>query len=428
MTKKSLHRRTFLELAASGFMGALLSRALVPAIARGDVPGPAAAPPARARAKAIVLLWLNGGPSHVDTFDPKPGRPGGGPFKAIPTRAPAITLCEHLPRLGDVADRIAVLRGMSSREGNHQRAQYLLHTGYIPNGSIEHPSLGAWMSSRLGRDADELPAFASIGGPSFGPGFLGVQNAPFVLPRAGGVPSNVGMPPGVDEPRFERRVSGLSMLEDRFAQQTCDPMVDGRRALYAKAARLMHSPKMAVFDLSSEPDAVRAAYGDTDFGRGCLLARRMVENGVKFVEVVLDGWDTHKDAFTREQKLMGILDAGMSALVKDLEQRGLLSSTVVACMGEFGRTPRINGNEGRDHHPDAWSAVLAGGGIRGGVVHGETDADGDKVVREKETVSDLMATMVTLMGISPDLSQMTPIGRPIAITDSGVTIRGILSP
>jgi uncharacterized protein (DUF1501 family) len=235
------------------------------------------------------------------------------------------------------------------------------------------------------------------------------------------------MPPGVDEARYERRASGLSMLEDRFARVTHDPMVDGRRAVYAKAARLMHSPKMALFDLSSEPDSVRAAYGDSDFGRGCLLARRLVENGVKLVEVVLDGWDTHRDAFTKEKKLMGALDPAMAALIKDLEQRGLLSSTIVACMGEFGRTPRINANDGRDHHPDAWSAVLAGAGIRGGVVHGETDADGDKVVRDKETVSDLMATMVSLMGLSPAMSQMTPIGRPIAITDDGTPIAPILA-
>jgi uncharacterized protein (DUF1501 family) len=425
-----LRRRTFLELAASGFMGALLARAITPAIARGDgLPAPAPTPAAgpAPKAKAIVLLWLNGGPSHVDTWDPKPGRPTGGPFKSIPTRAPGISISEHLPHVAEIADRLAVVRGMSSREGNHQRAQYLLHTGYIPNGSIEHPSLGAWMSSKLGSDKDELPAFASIGGPSFGPGFLGVQNAPFVLPKAGGVPANAGLPPGVDEARFERRASGLEMLENRFAQETQDPMVAGRRAVYAKAVRLMHSPKMATFDLSSEPDSVRAAYGESDFGKGCLLARRLVENGVKFVEVVLDGWDTHRDAFTREQKLMGMLDPAMAALVKDLEQRGLLSSTIVACMGEFGRTPKINGNDGRDHHPGAWSAVLAGGGIKGGVVHGETDADGDKVVRDPETVADLMATMVSLMGLDPTASVMTPIGRPIAITDQGTPMRAILA-
>ena len=424
---KNLNRRTFLEVAASGFMGALLARALAPAIARGDAPLPSPAAAPSAKAKAIVLLWLNGGPSHVDTWDPKPGRPGGGPFKAIATRAPGISISEHLPHVAEIADRVAILRGMSSREGNHQRAQYLLHTGYIPNGTVEHPSMGAWMSAKLGSEADELPAFASIGGPSFGPGFLGVQNAPFVLPKAGSVPANVATPPGVDDGRFARRASGLEMLEDRFARQTGDPMVGGRREVYAKAVRLMHSPKMALFDLSSEPDATRAAYGDSDFGRGCLLARRLVENGVKFVEVVLDGWDTHRDAFTREQKLMGALDPAMAALIKDLEARGLLGSTIVACMGEFGRTPRINANDGRDHHPAAWSAAIAGGGIKGGVVHGETDADGDKVVRHEESVADLMATMVSLMGLDPAMSQTTPIGRPIAITDDGAPIRAVLA-
>lgn len=343
-----LDRRTLLRIGASGFMAALIARA---GLAKSD---PSAAPslPA-AKAKACILLWLNGGPSHIDTFDPKPGKSTGGPFKAIKTKAPAVELCEHLPLLAEEAHRIAVLRGMTSREGNHQRAQFLVHTGYAPSTTIAYPSLGAWTSSRLGAKDAELPAFVSVGGTSYGAGFLGVQNGPFVIQKAGGVPANAGHAPGVDQERFNRRVAGLDMLESRFSRETGDAKVEGRRAVYDKALRLMRSPKLKAFDIGEESDGVRSSYGGTDFGRGCLLARRLVENGVRFVEVVLDGWDTHRDNFTRTKNLMNTLNPAIASLLRDLSQRGLLDTTLVACMGEFGRTPVINANDGRDHHPQA---------------------------------------------------------------------------
>jgi uncharacterized protein (DUF1501 family) len=190
---------------------------------------------------------------------------------------------------------------------------------------------------------------------------------------------------------------------------------------------MMRSPRIDVFDLGHESDATKKAYGDTDFGRGCLLARRLVERGVKFTEVVLDGWDTHKDNFNRNAKQMGILDPAFATLLGELDQRKLLRSTIVVCMGDFGRTPKINGNEGRDHHPQAWSAVLAGGGIRGGYVHGTTDADGDKVAGPATSVPDLMATLATLMGMDPTHSETTPAGRPIAITEDGVAVKALLA-
>ena len=429
MTTANLQRRSFLQLAAGSVMGALLARALSPSLARADGDEAARLPPARvaAKAKACIVLWLNGGPSHVDTFDPKPGRPTGGPFKAIATRAPGMLLSEHLPMLADRADRIAVIRNMTSREGNHERAQYLLRTGYSPSGTVDYPSLGGWASSRLGDPKDDLPAFVSVGGASIGAGFLGVQNGPFVIQKAGGVPANIGYAPGVDDARFARRTAGLEMLESSFEDETRGEMVDGRRAVYSKAVRMMHSARIQAFDVSREPAAVITAYGDSDFGRGCLLARRLIESGVKFVEVVLDGWDTHKDNFERTKKLMGVLDPAMSTLLRELEERGLLSTTLVSCMGEFGRTPRINENDGRDHHPQAWSAVLAGGGVRGGVVHGQTDDDGEKVKGATETVPDLVATLASQLGMDPDESQVTPIGRPISLTDHGAPIRAILS-
>ena len=383
---RNLDRRTLLRAGASSAFAALVARYLSPASARADgAPSP--------RARACLLLWLNGGPSAVDTFDPKPGRPGAGPFKAIRTRAPGMLLCEHLPLLAERASDLAIIRSMSSKEGNHPRAQYYVHTGYAPNPTVGHPSLGGWASARLADATAELPAFVSIGGPSFGAGFLGVENGPFVLQKAGASPADTTPAPGTAGARFDRRRAALDAMEGDFARATGDTKVAGRREVYAKALRLMESPGLEAFDLASETEAVRGACGATDFGRGCLAARRLVERGVKFVEVLLDGWDTHQDNFGRTRTLMGALDPAFSGLLGDLKARGLLGSTLVACMGEFGRTPAINAREGRDHWPQAWSAVLAGGGIRGGQVHGATDEDGARSRAPPTHVPDLLATI-----------------------------------
>ena len=403
-------RRGFLRLGVGGFLSFLMAQWLDP------TPADAAGKPA---AKACILLWMNGGPSHLDTFDPKPGAATGGPFKAINTSAEGVRICEHLPRIAEEARHLAIIRSMTSREGNHQRAQYLMHTGYAPTGTIQHPSLGAWVSEELGDTAAELPNFVSIHGPSIGAGFLGVQYNPFVVTRAGQPPDNVRLPQWVSQERFQERSRALDSLEKGFAAETGDVKVAGRRAVYAKAVRLMTSPKLRAFDLAEEPAAVKAAYGDTDFGRGCLLARRLVEAGVRFVEVVLDGWDTHQDNFTRTQRLMGTLDPAMATLLKDLRERDLLRSTLVLWMGEFGRTPVINTNDGRDHWPQVWDAVMAGGGVRGGIAYGQTDETGSRVVDKPVSVPDFFATVATLLGMDPARTYMTPIGRPIAITDHG---------
>jgi uncharacterized protein (DUF1501 family) len=373
------------------------------------------------------VLWLNGGPSHLDTFDPKPGTPNGGPFKAIKTRAPTILLSEHLPLLAEQAHHISVIRGMTSKEGSHQRGRYLLHTGYSPNPTVVHPALGAWVSNKLGDPKSDLPEFVSIGGPSAGGGILGVQNGPFVVLQPGVPPQNISYAPGVGEARFERRKAGLELLEQGFSAETGDVKVDGRRQVYAKAERLMASPNLKAFDLSSETAATTRSYGDSDFGRGCLTARRLLEAGVRYVEVQLDGWDTHKDNFNRTKTLMGQLDPALAGLLRDLDQRKMLSRTLVLCLGEFGRTPKINGNEGRDHYPGAWSAVLAGGGIRGGYVHGQTDQDGSKVVSGNVLVPNLFATVATQLGLNPDASVMSPIGRPIGLTDNGSPIKELVA-
>jgi uncharacterized protein (DUF1501 family) len=242
----------------------------------------------------------------------------------------------------------------------------------------------------------------------------------------GQLPQNIGYGPGVDDARFESRRNLLDGMESSFAAQTGDVKIDGRRQLYGKAQRLMHASALKAFVVSEERESLRAAFGDTPFGRGCLTAARLVASGVRFVEVTLDGWDTHHDVFGRTKKLMGTLDPAMSGLLDDLARRGLADSTLVIWMGDFGRTPTINDDEGRDHHPAAWTAVLSGGGIRGGIVHGETDAQGDKVVKDAVTVPNLLATVATTLGLDPADMAQSPAGRPIALTDGGAPVKALL--
>ena len=414
-------RRQLLQIGAGGLASAIFARWLGPGVANA---APAKPP---APAKALIVLWMAGGPSHLDTFDPKPGAATGGPFKAIKTRAPAIKLCEHLPQLAEQAHRLAVIRSMSTKEGNHTRARYLLHTGYVPNPTVVHPSLGAWVSEELGDKSADLPQFVSIGGPSVGAGFLGVASGPFFVRKAGAPPDNARFAANVDDTRFETRRAALDAMEASFEGATGDAMVKGRRAVVAQTVRMMRSPKLSRFSLDDEPEALKHAYGDTDFGRGCMLARRLVETGVKVVEVVLDGWDTHKNNFEAVKTRCQTLDPAYATLLKDLADRKMLDSTLVVWMGDFGRTPKINPNEGRDHYPQAWSMALAGGGVRGGIVHGETDAEGAKVVRDVVIPNDLMATLVGQLGIDATKSFNTPSGRPIAVTDGGTAIKALIA-
>lgn len=415
----TVNRRGFIQVGVGGLLSMLFTQWLDPRAAAAEL--------APHKAKNCILLWMNGGPSHLDTFDPKPGTLTGGSFKAINTRAKDVMICEHMPFLADQADKLAIIRSMSSKEGNHQRAQYLMHTGYSPNPTVTHPSLGGWVSEELGDPKFDLPNFVSISGPSIGAGFLGVQYGPFIVQTAGQPLQNVSYAFNVDDDRFNRRQAALGMLEGEFAAQTHDVKVTGREDVYAKAVKMMRTPKLKAFDLADEPDAVKAAYGDTNFGRGCLMARRLVESGVKFVEVVLDGWDTHQDNFGRTTKLMGALDPGFATLVKDLHDRNLLDSTLIIWMGEFGRTPKINPNDGRDHYPQAWNAVMAGGGVRGGMAYGATDAEGAKVVDKPMMVPDFFATIATLLGMNPAKSFMTPVGRPIAITEKGKPVTDLIA-
>jgi uncharacterized protein (DUF1501 family) len=439
-------RRQALRTLALSAAGCSVSRFL-PAFA-ADL----AADPARRR--HCILLWMTGGPSQIDTFDMKPGHANGGPFKEIATAVPGMRFSEHLPQLAKHADSLAILRGLSTKEGDHQRATELMHTGQLPMGPIRYPTVGSALSKALARGESDLPSFVSVN-PFVpynvgSPGFLGAAHAPLTVgsqayssqqqqqPADGYATLTVddAQPRPTYLARQQTRLKLWRGLEDRFLAENPDAAAAAaHRTVYERAIRFMTGAERALeaFDLSQEPDALRQAYGRGSFGQGCLLARRLVERGVAFVEVAMTGggnfllWDTHQDNFNQVKKLSAELDAGFATLLTDLKQRGLLESTTILWMGEFGRTPVITaGSNGREHFTDAWSAVLAGGGIQGGAVHGRTSRDGRTVEDGRIEVGDLLATLAAAVGVKPDTENLSEMGRPIKIAE-GQPVAAVLA-
>jgi hypothetical protein len=391
---------------------------------------------------------MPGGPSQLDTFDPKPGTSTGGPFKSITTSVPGIAISEHLPKIAKHMGHATLIRSMSTKEGEHQRATALMQTGYLPQGPIRYPNIGSLFSKELVDPHSELPGFVSIAPINFfatGPGFLGPRYAPMVIGNGimrgpqqpnnqtgtnkFGPPlrvENLDTPTGVTAKQADSRLSLLTHLDDDFAAHHPATAVASHRAAYERAVRLMKAKGEDVFDLDEEPTGLREKYGANQFGQGCLMARRLVEHGVPFVEVSLAsapkapggfGWDTHQNNFEIVKSLSEVLDTAWSALVSDLKDRGLLDSTLIVWMGEFGRTPQINQNKGRDHFSTAWSTVLMGGGIHGGQVIGKTSADGKTVEDRPVAVGDFLATICAALGLDPTKQNISNVGRPIRIVD-----------
>jgi hypothetical protein len=406
----------------------LLSAGAAGALGWGDVAAAHAAH-LRKRGKACILLWMNGGPSQFETFSPLEGHANGGETKAIATNVAGIRIAEHWPEMAKVADRLAIVRSMTSKEGSHPRATYLMHTGYLPNPSARHPTLGSIVASQLaardGGETADLPPVVRIGGRGrgdSGAGLLGMQWDPFELRAATQNPANTR--PQVEPKRHLERLALMERLEGGFAARLPEEAAD-HKSLYRRATRMILSPDMQAFDLDAEPAEVREEYGAGDFAAGCLLARRLVEHGVSFVEVVANGWDTHDDNFSRVAKLAGQVDRPCAALLRDLDRRGMLADTLVIWMGEFGRSPRVNPRAGRDHFPRSFNAVLAGGGVQGGRVIGRTDAAGVEVVDRPVTVPDLFATFCRSMTIDPTVENMAPTGRPIRLVDGGEAVEAL---
>ena len=373
--------------------------------------------------KSAILLWMGGGPSTMDIWDLKPEAPTGGPFRPISTTGD-VEICEHMPLMAKQMHHMAIVRSMSTREADHMRGRYYMHTGYVPNPSIEHPSYGAVLSHQLRRENLEIPQFVSVGGGSVGAGFLGMNYAPFVVNSNGQV-RNLDVKP---DQRFFQRAYALDVIENSFINQKRGSIASDHRDVLRQAFNLLTSEQMEAFKVVGEPDAVKDRYGDNNFGKSCLMARRLVEVGVPFIEVNLGGWDNHQNIFpTLRDNKLPMLDKGMSALVEDLEQRGLLEDTAIIWMGEFSRTPRINQNAGRDHWARSWSVVVGGAGMNGGIAIGETNSDGTRVETEPYTSQDVMSSVYKALGISLGTTFTSKSGRPMKIANSGKVITDLFS-
>jgi hypothetical protein len=380
---------------------------------------------------------MNGGPSTIDLWDLKPGHTNGGPFKEIETAAPGVRISEHLPKIAKHMKDLAIIRSMSTREADHGRAAYYLHTGQLPQGPVAYPTLGALVAKELDYEQLPLPPFVSInsqagvgGNSGFGPGFLGARYAPLAIgafrndnnPDEALRVQDIVPPTGVSTEEAASRLKLLQEVQTDFAATRTGTPINSHRVAYQRAAQLMQGETRKAFDLTQEKPASRDRYGRNLFGQGCLLARRLVERGVPFVEVNLSNangrnWDSHGDNFNQVRGLCEVLDPAWATLMADLKERGLLETTTILWMGEFGRTPRINGQNGRDHWATSWAVTLGGGGVRGGQIIGKTSADGMAVEERPVSASDLIATVCVALGLDPAKENRTPEGRPIRLAD-----------
>lgn len=406
-----LNRRNVLQLAALGGVSWLTPVAHLLAEQQERTPG---AEPAQ----SLILLWLAGGPSQLETFDPHPGKEIAGGTGAIRTAVKGIQLAAGYERLAEQMAHISLVRSLVSKEGDHERGTYLVKTGYRPNPTVVHPSIGAICCHQLPVGTTEIPRHISIlpnQWPGLG-GMLGKQYDAFQCDDpAAKVPDVVAQ---VSEARFQRRLDDLAVVEQAFGRgRTRQVEATLHRPTIENARKMMSSEQLQAFEVSREPLALQKAYGDTPFGRGCLAARRLIEVGVRCVEVTLAGWDSHAKNHEIHQGLAPTLDAALAALLDDLRQRDLLHKTVVMCGGEFGRTPQINRLAGRDHWPHGFTMLVAGGRLRGGTVVGATDPEGGRQVESPQQVADVHATLLTALGIDPQHEVLAPVGRPIQFSE-----------
>ncbi|MBY0523776.1 MAG: DUF1501 domain-containing protein [Gemmataceae bacterium] len=351
--------------------------------------------------KKCILLWMNGGASQIDTFDMKPGTDNAGPFRPINTKVSGMPVCEYLPKVAQHADKLAVIRSMKTSEPDHPGGIMSMHTGYRPAVNVPYPEIGAMVAKFNGPADSDLPSCVHLGGAGYGggggAGFLGPKFQPFSVGRDGRLPSFTT--PYLKADSEQRRNDLLRFMEQDAAKESSAEPFEAHRLAKEKAWRLLQAK--GVFDASQEWPKYRDLYGDTEFGRGCMMARRLIEAGVAFVEVGQENYDSHADNFTVHKATLSVLDPGWSGLMTDLKDRGLLDDTLIIWMGEVGRTPQINNRVGRDHYINGWTVVLAGGGTKGGMVYGATNANGVGVKDDPVSEGDLFATIFTALGINP---------------------------
>lgn len=383
------------------------------------------------KVKRVILLWLHGGPATIDLWDLKTSHDNGGPFQEIATKTPGLKVSEHFPRLANWSENCAVIRSIKSSEGDHGRAVHLARTGYVPQAGIDFPDMGALIAQEHSIAKAALPGFISIAPPQrpaiASHGFLKNEASPLVVGEMAKSAEDLvvhdlepysNLMPG----EHIRRIDLLNQMNEQFLQASPSSKGMELRSATQRAIRMMHPEVLSAFDLSRETESIRDRYGRSTFGQGCLLARRLAERDIPFIEVSLGGWDTHYDNFNRVASLSSQLDNGFASLVQDLHDRGMLESTIILCQGEFGRTPKINPNSGRDHWPRAWAVMMAGGPNCRGQIVGKTSNDGTEVESQSHSVPDLIATVCVNLGIDPMKQNDSNVNRPIRVADPSASI------
>lgn len=406
-------RRCFIQSFVKMSLGVTISG--VPQVAAADV--------SKAKAKNVIYLFLRGGLSHIDTFDPKPNRPEMAGVKAIPTSADGVQISEWFPRLAHQMHHVSLVRSMTSTQGIHAGGNYLAHTSFLPTPTISHPALGTWALKQLGTENPRLPGNILINGNSGHPGsgYMESHLAPLPIVDPGAGLQNSALIAQVTEKDFARRTELAKTLGNGFLERTPHRTTAAYRKIQEEAVTLMRSQDLKAFDISKEDATTQSAYGSHTFGKGCLLARRLVEHGVRFIEVEDNqNWDTHNDQVASMKKLTPSADQTMAALLADLHQRGLLDSTLVVMATEFGRSPKLSEfTAGRGHHPAVFTWWVAGGGMKGGFVYGKSDEAGERVAERAVTMPELNATIAQALGIDLNAVEHSPSGRPFTVADKG---------
>ncbi len=420
----SIDRRTLLRRTAQATLGVTLFPNLDRAVEAAQVIN-------AGRAKRVIYLFMGGAMSHIDTFDVKPGHPNQGSTQVISTNVPGCQLGQHLPTLAANFDKLAVIRSMNTQTGDHEAGEYLMRTSYDAIATERHPSLGPWMQKLLGRKNKSLPDSVMISPPAKHPGagFLDPSFSPLPIGDPNRGLENTKSPEYLTDSSFETRMELINLFDKKFRSKFKDKQVDAYADLYVEASTLLSSGELIAFDLNKEKADVRDRYGRDPFGQGCLLARRLIEKNVRCVEVNCGGWDMHSAMYDYNAlpKVAGQLDKAMGNLIQDLSASGLLSETLIVLTTEFGRSPELNYNAGRDHHPAAFSAVLAGAGIKTGQFYGRSDAAGHSVESDGVTPADLNATIATALGLPRELEVFSPTGRPFKVSHDGKPISALLA-
>ncbi|MCA9175310.1 MAG: DUF1501 domain-containing protein [Planctomycetales bacterium] len=374
------------------------------------------------QAEHVVLFWNGGGMSHIDTWDPKPGRPTAGEFQPINTSVPGIQISEIFPQFAKQMHHVALIRSIAGTQGAHARATYNLQTSYLPAGNLNHPGVGSVVVSEKENHSD-LPAYISISGMARSASYLGQQCEAYYVPQPGVKDPYLAFPEGIAQVRGDKRLETLREFNQKFAARKLDQRLEATETSIQDAVRLMRSPALEAFDLSKAPAKALERYGDTPFGRGALLAKRLIEKNVRFVQVNRGGFDTHSNNFTALENHGAAMDPALASLVEDLADMGKLEKTLIVMISEFGRTPKVNENAGRDHWPGVFSCMMAGGGIRGGQVIGTSDKDGAYPDQRPVQVADLHASICHALGIDHSKEVMTPLQRPMKLVDNGEPVK-----